>query len=300
MPTEHELEEMRRLYDPIAQAMAHVNYKLAIISGKGGVGKTSVVVNLAAALKQKGLEVGIFDADIHGPSVPKMVGIKTTVRDLLHGSHGIDPVVTAHGLKVMSVALIWPTDMTPIMWRGQYKARVIRQFLSSIRWYELDFLLVDLPPGTGDEPITIMKSIPGLDGMVVVTTPQEISTIVCSKAINAAKELNAPVIGLIENMNAYHCPGCGREEYLFGKGRGKKLADTFKIPFLGGIPLDGQYSEAADEGVPIVFKYPDSLTSQAMLHIADEILKKLPPRPKVVVKEHAYEEGREHPKQRRH
>jgi len=259
-----------------------------------------VVVNLAAALKQKGMEVGIFDADIHGPSVPKMAGIKTATRDLLHGSHGIDPVVTAHGLKVMSVALIWPTDMTPIMWRGQYKARVIRQFLSSIRWYELDFLLVDLPPGTGDEPITIMKSIPGLDGMVVVTTPQEISTIVCSKAINAAKELNTPIIGLIENMNAYRCPGCGREEYFFGKEKGRKLADTFKIPFLGGIPLDGQYSEAADEGVPIVFKYPDSLTSQAMIHIAEEIVQKLPPRPKVVVKEHAYEEGREHPKMRRH
>jgi ATP-binding protein involved in chromosome partitioning len=282
------------MHGPIGQAMAHVNYKLAIISGKGGVGKTSVVVNLAAALKKKDMEVGIFDADIHGPSVPKMVGVKTEMRDILHGSHGIDPVTTRHGIKVMSVALIWPTDMTPIMWRGQYKARVLRQFLSSIKWHELDFLLVDLPPGTGDEPITIMKSIPRLDGLIVVTTPQEISTIVCSKAINAAKELNAPIIGLIENMDSYCCPGCGRQEYLFGKDKGQKLADTFKIPFLGGIPLDGQYSEAADEGVPIVFKYPESLSSQAMLKIADEILKKLPTREKVVVKEHAWEEGRDH------
>jgi len=276
--------------------MAHVNYKIAIISGKGGVGKTSVVVNLAAALKKREMIVGIFDADVHGPSIPKMVGIKTEMRDILRGSHGIDPVVTEHGLKVMSVALIWPTDMTPIMWRGQYKARVLRQFLSSIKWHEMDFLFVDLPPGTGDEPITIMKSIPDLDGLVVVTTPQEISTIVCSKAINAAKELKTPVLGLIENMSSYQCPDCGRIEHFFGKGRGKKLARTFGLPFLGGIPLDGQYSEAADTGVPIVFKYPDSLTAKAMMDITDNLMQQLPEKEKIVAKDHPWEEGRDHPK----
>jgi Mrp family chromosome partitioning ATPase len=287
-------EEMHKMHGPISDALTHVNYKIAIISGKGGVGKTSIVVNLAAALKKRGMEVGIFDADVHGPSVPKMVGIRTEMRDVLHGSHGIDPITTPDGLKVMSVALIWPTDAMPIMWRGQYKARVIRQFLASIKWHELDFLLVDLPPGTGDEPITIMKSIPGLDGMVVVTTPQEISAMVCSRAINAAKELNAPVIGLIENMSSYRCTECGKEEFLFGKGKGEKLASTFKIPFLGGIPLDGQYSDAADEGVPIVFKHPDSLSALAMEKIADEILLRLPPREKVVVKDHPWKEGRDH------
>ena len=290
-------EKMHKMHGPISDAMTGVNYKIAIISGKGGVGKTSVVVNLAAALKKKNMEVGIFDADVHGPSVPKMVGIKTEMRDMLHGSHGIDPVTTPHGLKVMSVALIWPTDMTPVMWRGQYKARVLRQFLSSIMWHELDFLFVDLPPGTGDEPITIMKSIPSLDGMVVVTSPQEISAMVCSRAINAAKELNAPILGLIENMSSYCCPGCGREEFLFGRGKGEKLAKTFKIPFLGAIPLDGQYSDAADSGVPVVFKYPDSLSAQAMVKIADEILVRLPPREKVVVKHREWHEGRDHHKQ---
>jgi ATP-binding protein involved in chromosome partitioning len=283
-------------HQPIRDAMAHVNYKIAIISGKGGVGKTSVVVNLAAALKKREMIVGIFDADVHGPSIPKMVGIKTEMRDVLHGSHGIDPVVTEHGLKVMSVALIWPTDMTPVMWRGQYKARVLRQFLSSIKWHEMDFLFVDLPPGTGDEPITIMKSIPDLDGLVVVTTPQEISTIVCSKAINAAKELKTPVLGLIENMSSYQCPDCGRIEHFFGKGRGKKLARTFGLPFLGGIPLDGQYSEAADTGVPIVFKYPDSLTAKAMMDITDNLMQQLPEKEKIVAKDHPWEEGRDHPK----
>jgi Mrp family chromosome partitioning ATPase len=288
------MEKMRKRHGPIGNAMKHVNYKIAIISGKGGVGKTSVVVNLAAAVKKKGMEVGIFDADVHGPSVPKMVGVKTEMRDILHGSHGIDPVITEHGLKVMSVALIWPTEVTPIMWRGQYKARVLRQFLSSIKWHEMDFLFVDLPPGTGDEPITIMKSIPDLDGMIVVTTPQEISTIVCSKAINAAKELNAPIIGLIENMNSYCCPDCGRQEYFFGRGKGEKLAKTFRIPFLGGIPLDGQYSDAADKGIPIVFKDSESITAKAMMKIADEVVKQLPPKEKVKPMHHPWEEGRDH------
>ena len=295
--SESQIDKSRRhQHRPIRDAMAHINYKIAIISGKGGVGKTSVVVNLAAAMKKRGMIVGIFDADIHGPSVPKMVGIKTEMRDVLHGSHGIDPVITEHDLKVMSVALIWPADMTPIMWRGQYKARVLRQFLSSVKWHEMDFLFVDLPPGTGDEPITIMKSIPNLDGMVVVTTPQEISTIVSSKAINAAKELNAPILGLVENMSSYQCQDCGRVEHFFGKGRGEKLARTFGIPFLGGIPLDRQYSEAADTGVPIVFKYPESLTAKAMIKIADALMERLPTKEKVVAKEHLWEEGRDHPK----
>jgi len=290
------LNRHRHHHGPIRDAMDHINYKIAIISGKGGVGKTSVVVNLAAAMKQREMEVGIFDADVHGPSVPKMVGVKTEMRDVLHGSHGIDPVVTDHGLKIMSVALIWPTDMTPIMWRGQYKARVLRQFLSSIKWHEMDFLFVDLPPGTGDEPITIMKSIADLDGMIVVTTPQEISTIVCSRAINAAKELNAPILGLIENMDSYKCPDCGRQDHFFGSGKGAKLARTFNIPFLGGIPLDSQYSDAADSGVPIVFKHPNSLTAQAMSKIADALVGRLAPKEKVVVKQRSWEEGRDHHK----
>jgi MinD-like ATPase involved in chromosome partitioning or flagellar assembly len=141
-----------------------------------------------------------------------------------------------------------------------------------------------------------MKSIPNLDGMVVVTTPQEISTVVCSRAINAARELDTPILGLIENMNSYRCPDCGKEEHFFGKDRGAKLARTFDIPFLGGIPLDGQCSDAADTGVPIVFKYPDSLTSQAMMKIADNLIKRLPPREKTVVKEHKWEEDRDHHK----
>jgi MinD-like ATPase involved in chromosome partitioning or flagellar assembly len=159
-------------------------------------------------------------------------------------------------------------------------------------WYELDFLLVDLPPGTGDEPITIMKSIPELDGMIVVTTPQEISTIVCSKAINTAKELNVPVLGLIENMNVYQCPDCGREDYIFGKEMGEKLSRTYKIPYLGGIPLDWRYSESADKGIPIVYLHPESYSSRAYMKVADELTKFLPAKERVAVKDHTWEEGR--------
>jgi Mrp family chromosome partitioning ATPase len=291
---EKAVEELKRkkAQAPFIRVMKGINYKIAVFSGKGGVGKTSVTVNVAAALRKQGFEVGIFDADIHGPSVPKMVGIETQMRDILHGGWGIDPVVNDQGMKVMSVQLIWPTDDSPIMWRGQYKARVLRQFLCSIMWYELDFLFVDLPPGTGDEPITIMKSIPGLEGMIVVTTPQEISTIVCAKAINTAKELNVPILGLIENMNSYRCPDCGREDYIFGKGLGEKLSKTYKIPYLGGIPLDWEYSESADKGVPIVYLNPDSYSSQAFMKAADELVKGLPPKEKVVVKEHGWEEDR--------
>ena len=173
----------------IAEALQYVKYKIAILSGKGGVGKTAATVNLAAALKNAGHRVGIFDADLHGPSVPKMLGIKKEAK--LNGAFWLDPVMTESGIKALSVALFWPGDMTPVMWRGQAKSRTIRQLLSAAKWGGLDFLLIDLPPGTGDEPIAILKSIPDLDGVVIVTTPQEVSTLVCSKAINASQTLTA-------------------------------------------------------------------------------------------------------------
>nr|MDJ0720521.1 P-loop NTPase [Desulfobacterales bacterium] len=160
----------------IADALQYVKYKIAILSGKGGVGKTAATVNLAAALTNAGQRVGVFDADLHGPSVPKMLGIKKEAK--LDGAFWLNPVDTDAGIKALSVALFWPGDMTPVMWRGQTKSRTIRQLLSAARWGGLDFLLVDLPPGTGDEPIAILKSIPDLDGVIIVTTPQEVSTLV--------------------------------------------------------------------------------------------------------------------------
>ncbi len=258
----------------IAEALQYVKYKIAILSGKGGVGKTATTVNLGAALQKAGFKVGIFDADLHGPSVPAMLGIKKQTR--LNGAFWLDPVTTESGIKALSVALFWPGDMTPVMWRGQTKSRTIRQLLSAAKWGGLDFLLVDLPPGTGDEPIAILKSIPDLDGVIIVTTPQEVSTLVCSKAINASLTLGAKVLGLIENMSQYTCRCCGDVVHLFGQDKGRGLANTMDVPFLGSIPIDPLFSHAADAGVPVVNLHPESLTATAFVRIADALARSLP------------------------
>jgi ATP-binding protein involved in chromosome partitioning len=259
----------------IADALKHVKYKIAILSGKGGVGKTATTVNLAVALTNAGHKVGVFDADLHGPSVPKMLGIKTEAK--MNGAFWIDPVLTESGIKALSVALFWPGEMTPVMWRGQTKSRTIRQLLSAGKWGALDFLLVDLPPGTGDEPIAILKSIPDLDGVIIVTTPQEVSTLVCSKAISASRSLGANVLGLVENMSSYTCK-CGDVVHLFGKDKGKQLAKMMEIPFLGSIPIDPLFSEAADTGVPVVNLHTDSLTAKSFVEIAGTLASQLPPK----------------------
>ncbi len=279
-PTQNEFQERQRQRlvseGAIAEALKHVKYKIAILSGKGGVGKTAATVNLGAALQKAGHRVGIFDADLHGPSIPKMLGIKKETR--LNGAFWLDPVVAESGIKALSVALFWPGDMTPVMWRGQTKSRTIRQLLSSAKWGGLDFLLVDLPPGTGDEPTAILKSIPDLDGVVIVTTPQEVSTLVCSKAINASLTLGAKVLGLIENMSHYTCRCCGDVVHLFGQDKGKGLARMMDVPFLGSIPIDPLFSEAADTGVPVVNLHPESLTAKAFVQIAQTLARELPPK----------------------
>lgn len=260
--------------DSIAGALQHVKYKIAILSGKGGVGKTATTVNLGAALQNAGFKVGIFDADLHGPSVPTMLGIKRQTR--LNGAFWLDPVVAESGIKALSVALFWPGDMTPVMWRGQTKSRTIRQLLSAAKWGGLDFLLIDLPPGTGDEPTAILQSIPDLDGVIIVTTPQEVSAMVCSKAINASLTLGAKVLGLIENMGHYTCRCCGDVVHLFGQDKGQVLARTMDVPFLGSIPIDPLFSQAADAGVPVVNLHPESLTATAFVQIAGALARSLP------------------------
>jgi Mrp family chromosome partitioning ATPase len=276
--SDFEAQQKQRLVreGAIAEALKYVKYKIAVLSGKGGVGKTAVTVNLAAALNNAGHRVGVFDADLHGPSTPKMLGIKKETR--LNGAFWLDPVVTDSGIKALSVALFWPGDMTPVMWRGQTKSRTIRQLLAAAKWGGLDFLLVDLPPGTGDEPIAILKSIPDLDGVIIVTTPQEVSTLVCSKAINASLTLGANVLGLIENMSVYTCRCCGDTVHLFGEDKGRGLARMMEVPFLGSIPIDPLFSEAADSGVPIVDLHPESLTATALVEIAGTLATQLPPK----------------------
>lgn len=272
-------EELLATQGPIAQALRGVRYRVAVFSGKGGVGKTVTTINLGAVLHQMGYQVGIFDADLHGPAVPKSLGVygRLNVTDTHPGHHQLrfDPLLSRYGLKVVSIASIWPGEETPIMWKGAHKMRSIRQFLAAVNWGRLDFLLVDLPPGTGDEVQTIMSSIPQLSGMIVVTTPQGISTMVCSKAISAARELNAPVLGLIENMSGLECPHCGGEIHLFGQPRGERLARMMDVPFWGRIPISTEMGECVDEGVPVVVKYPQARVSQAIRDMALRLLESL-------------------------
>jgi len=272
-------EQLIATQGPIAQALQGVRYRVAIFSGKGGVGKTVSTINLGAALQQMGYRVGIFDADVHGPAVPKSLGVlgrmETVAEHAGHHDLRFDPLLSQYGLKVVSVASIWPGEEVPIMWKGAHKMRSIRQFLSAVNWGRLDLLLVDLPPGTGDEVQTVMSSIPKLGGMIVITTPQGISTMVSSKAISAARELNAPVLGLIENMSVLTCPCCGTEIQLFGRPRGEQLARMMEVPFWGHIPMATEMGECVDEGIPVVIKYPNAAVSQAFHAMATRLLDSL-------------------------
>jgi len=249
--------------------MKDVKHKIAVMSGKGGVGKTTVAVNLAFTLAWKGYSTGILDADIHGPDVPKMLG--------LEGEH---PVVTQSGLlpvpgplniKVMSMELLLMDSSTPVIWRGPLKMRAIEQFLSEVVWGYLDFLIIDLPPGTGDEPLSIMQLIPDMSGVVIVTTPQEVALLDVRKAVNMAKKLNVRVLGIIENMAGFTCPKCGETTYIFGVGGGEKAAKELDIPFLGRLPIDVRVREVSDEGKPFVLEHRESEVSKAFMEIVEKI-----------------------------
>lgn len=269
-------KELLEKQGPIAQALRFVRYRVAVFSGKGGVGKTVITVNLGVVLHQMGYQVGIFDADLHGPAVPKCLSVlgRLPVNESHHGHHLLrfDPLLSPYGIKVVSIALIWPSEEMPIIWKGAHKMRSIRQFLAAVNWGQLDFLLIDLPPGTGDEVQTIMSSIPQLSGMIIVTSPQGISTMVCSKAINTAREFNVPVLGLVENMSGLECPHCGDKIYLFGQPKGERLARMMDVPFWGYIPISTEMGECVDKGVPVVVKYPEAKFSQVIQDIAFRLI----------------------------
>jgi Mrp family chromosome partitioning ATPase len=243
-----------------------VKHKIAIISGKGGVGKSTVSVNLAAALSlRNGIKVGLLDADIDGPNIPKMLGIEDGKIFVADGK--ITPAAVEKNLKVISMAFLLQDKNIPVIWRGPMKANVIRQFLGDVNWGELDYLIIDLPPGTGDAPLSIAQLIEGMDGMIVVTTPQEVALMDSRKAINFAKALEVPVIGVIENMSGLKCPHCGKEIDLFKTGGGEKAALQLGVPFLGRIPFDPKIVEAADFGITFVHKHSHSEATEAFTEI---------------------------------
>jgi ATP-binding protein involved in chromosome partitioning len=249
--------------------MSRIKHKLAIISGKGGVGKSTVTANLAMALARKGFKVGVLDADIHGPSIPKMLGMRG--EQMAAGPPGVFPAFGPLEIRVVSMDFLLQ-DEAPVIWRGPLKMAAIRQFLSDIMWGELDFLLVDLPPGTGDEPLSVLQLIPEMVGVIIVTIPSEVSQIVVKKAVNFARHLSVPIVGIVENMSGFICPKCGTEVNIFRTGGGRKVAEDQSIPFLGSIPLDPDVCTASDKGVPFVVEHQGSSAAVAFMHIVDGIL----------------------------
>lgn len=253
----------------ISSTLAKIRYKLFVMSGKGGVGKSAMAVNIAAALAKRGHRVGIMDVDIHGPSVPRLLGLSGAL-DMDRGSL-IMPKKYNDNLSAVSMDSLLKDPDQAVLWRGPLKTSAIRQFISDVNWGELDFLVVDSPPGTGDEHITVLKTIP--DALcIVVTTPQEVSLADVRKAINFLQYARANILGVVENMSGLICPHCKEEITLFKKGGGKELAEKYGLTFLGAVPLDPATVVSGDLGVPVVYLDEDSPAKVAMLKLADEVV----------------------------
>ena len=255
-------EEEKRITETISK----ITHRIAVFSGKGGVGKTTVSVNLAYALKNEGYSTGILDSDITGPNVAKMFGIdgEAIIQD-----SKIIPFEKS-GVKMISIASLIGNGQ-PVIWRGPLRSKMINQFLADVEWGELDYLIADLPPGTGDEILTICQQMKP-DFAVIVTTPQEVSIIDAERALNMAKHIQIPFIGIVENMSGFICPHCKKEIELFGTGGGKKLAENYNVNFLGSIPVDIQARMLGDQGKPVVLEKKNSEIADAFKNISDIIL----------------------------
>ena len=269
-----ELAERREL---LRYRMSKVKHKVAVISGKGGVGKSTVTVNLAAAFALHGNQVGILDADIHGPSVPRLLGLNG--QRLKLGPPGAFPVIGPLGMKVVSIDFFMPEEGLPTIWRGPLKMTAIRQFLTEIVWGELDVLFIDLPPGTGDEPLSVAQLLPEIDGVIIVTLPSELSRTVVKKAIVFAQRLGMPIIGVVENMSGFVCPNCGARIDIFQSGGGKKLADEAGVPFLGNIPIDPKVSNDSDRGSLFIVDDAFSPAAEAFMEVVKKVEAYLKERP---------------------
>ncbi len=260
-----DMEQEKRLKDNLFK----IKNKLIVISGKGGVGKTSVAVNLAYGLSVKGYKVGILDVDIHGPNIAKMLGIEG--RRSESSELGIEPVEVSSNLKAISISFFVENQDTPIIWRGPRKMITIKQFLSDVNWGYLDYLIVDSPPGTGDEPLSVCQLISDIDGAIIVTTPQDVAILDSRKSVLFAKELKIPIVGIVENMSGFICPHCQKEIDLFGAGGGEAAAHDLKVPFLGRIPIEPEMVKSGDSGKPLVGFKKENSTAK----IVDEIIERI-------------------------
>jgi ATP-binding protein involved in chromosome partitioning len=270
MATHNRDQQKKEEERKIAETLAKIKNRLLVFSGKGGVGKSTIAANLAFALAKKGLKVGLLDVDIHGPNLAKMLGVEDKKMDI--SPEGIKAVEVNENLKLVSISFLLQDPSLPVIWRGPMKMKAIQQFLAEVDWGDLDWLIIDSPPGTGDEPLSVAQLIPAT-GAVVVTTPQEVSVMDSRKAVVFAHRLNLKITGIIENMSGMVCPHCGKRIDLFKEGGGKKAAFELGVPFLGKIPLEPQIVTSGDDGKPFIIHQPDSEASKVLAEIVEIIIK---------------------------
>ena len=263
-------EEIKEEERKVSVTLAKIKNRLLVFSGKGVVGKSTVSANLALAFAKKGLKVGLLDVDIHGPNLAKMMGVEDKRMEV--SPEGIKAVNVNENLKLVSMSFLLQEPDLPVIWRGPMKLKAIQQFLGDVDWGELDWIVIDSPPGTGDEPLSVAQLIPAT-GAIIVTTPQEVSLMDSRKAVAFAVKLNLKIIGIIENMSGMVCPHCGKKINLFKEGGGEKTALELGVPFLGKIPLDPQIVSSGDEGKPFIATQPDSEASKAFMEIVENIIK---------------------------
>jgi ATP-binding protein involved in chromosome partitioning len=253
-------EEFQERQDLMRQ-LCRIKHKLIVLSGKGGVGKSTVASNIALTLAASGKATGLMDVDIHGPSIPRIMGLEGSPVETVE--EGLLPVSNTENLKVMSIGFLLRGKDEAVIWRGPLKMGVIKQFIKDVEWGDLDYLVVDCPPGTGDEPLSVVQLIEDLDGAVIVTTPQDVSIVDVRRSIKFCESVNLKVLGVIENMSGFVCPHCQKTTDIFKSGGGEKMAKDMGVPFLGRIPLDPQIAEASDQGVPYITAFAESKSAKA-------------------------------------
>lgn len=251
-----------------------IKNKILVLSGKGGVGKSTISVNLVYTLKNLGYKVGLLDIDLHGPSISKMVGVEDR-RVEVDENNLMKPVLTEGGIKTISLSMLVEKSDSPIIWRGPLKIKAIQQFFEDVNWGELDFLIIDSPPGTGDEPLTVLQQIEGVNGVVIVTTPQDVSTSDVARSINFVRMVGGQIVGIVENMSYFICPNCKTQHNIFGEGGGEKLSKRYGINNLVKIPIEKDFVELSDSGKPYVEINKDSLVAKIFKDFVDRMIKEL-------------------------
>jgi ATP-binding protein involved in chromosome partitioning len=262
---------------PTPKPYPHLGHVIAVSSGKGGVGKSTVATNLAVALAQRGARVGLMDADVYGPNVPRMMGLSGPPSVVRQASTGRDLIVPheAHGVKVISLGFLIERDQ-PAIWRGPIVMKIVTQFLQDVAWGQLDFFIVDMPPGTGDAQLSLVQAT-NVHGVLIITTPQEVSVGDALRGVKMFQRVNTPVLGIVENMSWFECPHCGKPSALFGSGGGERLAREVELPLLAQIPLYPRVLEAADQGQPIVVADPASPAAKALAGLAERLAETMQP-----------------------